>query len=1333
MSFNIAGKPELPVFDNPGTGVIQTGFTMRRVVTAAGRSFLAEKNLPIQPATAYRFRKCYSAYDILLYKLDWQIFAKQEKAPKHRYGEEHIQYEIPQKYFSPYSALRQKLIDPIINAELSNKVDSLKDHELPTLLLVLPSLKQPQYPNKSAIEDCLKYPDDNFQFRFMFTDKRQTSEVLTAENYDINSLQGYYFQNNSLQLPPKPNFTNEYNYVCLHDFSSFNIEFEEGWRPLRFGERNLIPVMTPNIQWKKVYPRENCDLRAVRPLLENFDYNQLHELFKYSEGEDFGHFYIKAHNSFSIMERPDYPVTQALYCLDLPTILNDSLPEGFSISGVSAQDSNSYREMPGSFGVTRRFAMLGEDFDIIDGGEKYHQDLAYERQILGHEKHLKISKKYRALHLVLKLNINKPEFAIKQEKYTIRYIRPTQTDLEYSYPKHLNIIHAPIQFNHQSPKSFNSEINNSELQIQIKFKQRKSQFQNKCPSHSKYTRRLMNRILCAAAFKASRKYRFTPGVYSLPYIDKNLKYVCNSNHIIDYKAPKTVNYREKSEIRRMVAARLGFNDIEFSDKFKAISAPDATKYVCETLLKLNKNHLRVLRIIKGRMTKIDRTYHSAYVNPAKRITPFKQPQSILKGSNSIRALQLNDALYRNINYSSIKFALTYSLSSCSYGEALPKEITPGFALPMNICGIPDNIILSQKDIVPPPGWNKLTKEFNCRMRLGPHPFGFPEFFFAPPVFAKLVTNGKYNIKGLTAEKSYREYDFILTKDKLYLPELSMKAPRRLLHSELTAKNSPKEFYIVDIEEPPIQQDQPKHIDSFVQSWITEGKWKCTTFFGFDMLHTLRTKKVKIKTRKFSNDAIDIAEEFLSNIKYKGMPHVTRFLLKNRRFEAYSNQGAIIQPDLMYKGISYFDSTCAQLPDKTYFANRESFSPLKEEKTWTLPQYFPDTYPSGELPPAYSARFRNFRFPYVPETSFENTDKPGFITDEDFENNCSCHFQEEFRVSVFEFGTAELCNIYSSKYDANYISQCVSQNSFGFETQQILNSLERIFIEPAPQGKLFLKKSELPKSYQHLISPRFFKAKEYHSYKYMMRDQSRTAFRFTPLPDHIDTAYSFYGLKDNSPSELEAANYHWIILLRHSSSLTGKFDFTFEENTLQAAQITPVNEFCICKETAIEPNSKSRRFLNDPAKPSFKQTTEFDGICKLIELDDELVNDSRKPVVTKLEMEALRNAKHIDYAPITDLSFAGNTIKASKQKVLEPKYNVIKKSKGHATIATFDLKKADEHFTYKNKGNLKTDYRPLYLPDFMDMDEESLRREKLSLCDSSEEQASACSENLLTQE
>lgn len=1303
MSFNKAGKPELPVFDNPAMGVIQTGFTMRRVVTAAGRSFLAEKNLPIQPATDYRFRKCYSAYDVLLYKLDWHIFSKKEKPPKHRYGEEYIKYEIPKKYFFPYPALRQKLIDPIINAEQPNVISSIKDLEEQTLLLALPNSKQPQYPNRTIIENSVAYPDDNFQFRFMFSDKRQTAEVLEAREYNINNQIGVYFQNNALQAPPKPIFTNEYNYVCLHDFTSFNIEFEEGWRPLRFGQRDLTAVMTPNIEWAKVYPRENCDLKPFKQQIENFEHKGTNETFKYIEGEEFGHFYIKAQNSFSIMERPEYAASQALYSLDLPSLLNDHRPLGFNATDLSLHNIDTYKEMPGSFGVTKHFALVSKEFEIIDGSEKYQQDLAYTRQILGHEKHLKTSKKYRAPHLSLKLSLKKPTFAIKPEKQTIRYVRIISANLCYSYPKHLDIFYAPVRFDHQSPKVFDSRINSCKLQIQTKFKQRRSQFQNKCPNHSKYTRKLLHRILCAAAFKACRKYRYSLNTYSLPKIDKVLTYAFNTNRIIDYKAPKTISYWEKPDIRRLVSPRLGFTDIELSDKFKTIAIPYSGKFVSDNLMKLSKNHLRVLRIIKGRMTKIDRTYHSAYMNALKRVTAIKHPQQIIKGGNSLHALKLNDAIYNNFAYGPSKFTLKYNPTSCDYCDNLPKEVIPGFELHLDICGIPEGIILSQKDIVPPPGWNKQTKEFDCRMRLGPHPFGFPEFFFAPPVFIQLVTQSDYEIRSLTAEKSYREYDFILTKDKLYLPELSMKQPRRLLHSELTAKNSPKEFYIVDIEEPPLQQDQPKHIDSFEQSWLAEKKWKCSTFFGFDMLHTLRTRKVKIKTRKISNDAIDIAEDFLSNIKYKGMPNVTRFLLKNRRFEAKSGHGAIVQPIQMYYGNTDFASTCVNLPDKTYFTSREGFSPLKTEKTWTLPQYFPDTYPSGELPPTYSARFRNFRFPYVPETVVKNSSKEAFAQPDNYFDNCTCHFEEEFRASVFDFTSAEISSAYCTNYDADFVNQYTAQNSFGFETQQIMDSLSRFYIE-MPPDKLFLRKSELPKSYQHLISPRFFKARELHSYKYMLRDQSRAAFKFTQMPEHINASYSFYGLKDQSPSELEAANYHWIIMLRHGSHLNGDFGFTFEENTIQTAGIKPVNEFNLTKETPIEENLKAQRFLADPQKSEFKHTTEFNGIEKQIKQNDKLVNEYKKPVIAQLELDALRNSRHLDYLPIADLNFAGNAMAKAEQKMQEPKSNVIYIAKGNASIAAFELKEPKQRFSYREKGYLNMDYKPLYVPDFMDMNE-----------------------------
>ena len=1308
MAFFSDKETELPVFDTPPERGSNAGFTMHRVVTAAGRSFLTEKNLPVQPATDKLFKKCYSAKGLLLYKLELALFVKTSPKVFHRFEEENQEYEIPKKYFLPNKRLIYNSPPKTIIRECSFLISSVKS-------LLFNEINRERKPFKSftdfseiPLDNYIKYQNYEFRFDFKMDIKRISSAHIknTSKTDIINSR----VNPNLLSLSVKTcqqSFTSELFQTCLYDFSNYYEYLDDECHQLYYIKTYLKPFTFPVIQ-KSTNNNDYSKSPITDRIVSEFPYNSLKEKLDFFENDYFGPFYLVCKYKLPVLE-PDAKrgKAQSSYILDLPRALNVKDSSKFAFLPYS--EKSYFVNKRKAFSYNRMLCGFLPDSSLEIKEVIYNKSyVATANKILISftSKTIKTTKQYKQLRMALKLKIRKPGFQSKTElSRKIQVPRIIKQKLCYPNSRFIQASFLPFVIKSKNNQTLDTTIRNDLFTAFYKLKERALKFINKCPKHGLYTVRALRKILCSVSFRKSRKIKHDFKAFKEPHLNKLLCKDTKFHSILDLAIPAKVLYSDRIVSDTIRANKESFTEILTSSRMNRIERVKSVVGFFDARSKTGKNSLKALRIIKGKITRYEKHYHQAYINPLKRIKPVRQNFLPLTKGYSLLSNKVADEIYSKNNPCLDIFRIKFVLSECNYAEYLPKQITDAFTLSFKIKPVPIVTSLSQNRIIPPPGWSKKTKDFTCKLRLGPYPFGFPNFFYAPPVFVQLVSRKPYGIFALTAEKVIKEHEFILSKTRLYLPELSMKGPRRLLHSELTTKNQPKEYYETDIEEAAPKQNQPKAIPSFSQSWEKVPLWRCHTEMSFKMQKKPRGKRIRLDINSFSSISYGIEESFLNQLKYRGMPKVTGFLIRSKQFVLVSNQGSILLNPARQKDAYNFEEKIPEFPSKTIFSDKKYSTKIVEEKTYLLPQNFSSKFPLKKAIQKFVARFRDFRFPYVPETNYalQNTEKFDFT--EEYNSDCNCRFQDDFRVSQHDFEQAEIKSDFNKSF--HFINKTGNsfQKSFIVDPQKLISEFNPKYIKPV-FCKASLKKTEPPANYQHKIYQRFFKVNQRHSYKYMMRDKNRLAFSFSQITSHIDDSYSFFGLKDFCPNRLETTAYHWVILLR-ANKTAKKSDLFWCSEFIKTNTIISSYAFSLDFSYQEEAISKTEAKL---PKELIQPNYDFSLINVLCQNIDEVIayklgishinNNNPKDFTF---YDGIKATKKKDYKPIKDLSFKDN-ISCSKNLSIKETSNLLRKTaKGIIKIPPFVLIGAKSNFAYLRSPDKKIDYRPIYLPVFIELE------------------------------
>lgn len=1315
MSFNNPVKSKEPIFDTPPEEIFGTGFAYKRATTIVGRPVFSEKNIPIKPSTDWIFRKCYSLQERLLYKVVLKLSCEKEQTIQHLCKYKVTEYLSNSGYFLPNSKLRQKYFDPIINPEIPNEINILKEKNYEAPVSFIPKRLEPDYSKTVNLEPFYTCYKDDFIFNSLIYLHTHVEKAKIINKTALSPIRGELATRFNIAAKKSPSFIIDFTLLNLQYFTVFNSISKEIWQPIKHKEKSLDFALNLKLTQALSHKKESCHLISTSRCYNELVHSFIPTKEALSESESFAQFYITANQRFQALESFVVPVLKSEYYSSI-SIITKEKQKNFS-------GSNSATTFPEKFSTqkdnkqTKRIKQpwchLKNSFlNFVPSEPDSSKSKAIENNII------RRTRKTKQPRLALKLKLNKSNFIRNRFQWNLINTKSIPSKPAYTQPKKLNLDFEKITFVHKSPKSFSNQISPINLKIKTKFLFRTSRFFNKSPKHANYSYKQLHKILYQNSFKFDKKFRFAKSAYIQP----KLKYFSlksdQFSHLKSFSISKKINYSSKIASPNILSIRTMLTSVLVSDKFRSIGRTKNQPNNFNKKIRINPIHLKKLSSLITCFIMKDLKYHADYLKPQKRIFTNEIKLIIFKSGTRLKILKNNEPIYTKLSKATDNFISKVIKTDYSYAESLPNQITKSFELNLTIIGIKNIDCLVQKNIIPPPGWRKLYKKYVCKLRLGPYPFGFPQFTFSPPLFTPLTTRDIYNIKDYYVKNIYKETDFILTKARLYLPELSMKQPRRLLHNYLTAQNSPKEFYVIEFDETVPKQNQPKKIEKFNYSWSEEkcSSWKCGMDNRFSMFGKFRDKRILIDTQKLKKVKYVTVETKLGNINEATMPKIKGFLLKSRPFKAKRTEGLIIQSNLIndYKSLfGYLKCKIgiANLCSKNYICQMEPMRAI------LLHQSFTPSPNSIEFVYTYMARFRSFLFPYVPDSLYCLEKKERYAPIQDYGKNYICRFQEDFRLSQFDFETVEINSFYSNSFETN--QNVVKEKSFKplIDSKELLSNLKREYLILSAK-KLHLKNVETPEQYRHLISPRFFRAKEFYSYKYKMRGLGLVSLKYAPMPNFYKETYSYFSLKSKLPQRLDSASYHWVILLKKLSEsiLDQDFYYTFDEIKLLKGNLTPIHKSeSLVSEKYKESNSAPTKSLRIQSNLTFNEILGEKKEALISNFNEEIPLSSLSLKYNYLDIGIANKAKEA-FRNLKSLDFIIQRVNADKGKVIEFDKSISKKQKDNLSIKGRKSSKPEGEFKLIEKAKpRRSDFSSFFFPDFLDMPQASKSNKMTKLC------------------
>ena len=1296
MPLILPRKPELPVFDIPTANIYKTDFVDRRILTIVGRSVLSEKNQPIKPSTDFKFRKCYALRDEILFKLKRTPDDKNIVPISCRVIiDEQLDYSRPFSYYYNYRKLRQKSVYYPIDSKISNSFSPFLTYYKKQDSL-FPQEYQPSISETFNLKRELPYPKDPFRFAFQIIkpdliyndiiykepciiDKQQDSELETIllYNYDLG-------------------LTNDFSQICLYDFSQYYT-------------KNLDTMSFTGL-FADLKPFESNTDIIINKYSFDTDY-KLNKVFRYSNlfkyiwkkiyeevtvTEFFGKFYLTFNPKLSpFVEKLDIN-NRVLFSSEVSNILSDhSINQKFNTRVLNTKNPLDYKLFPQNTAKSLRNEPIAE-FKIDLKNEKFDA-YSLKKQILAGEKPLIVPIKYKSPRLAYKLRINKPKLAPKPFICKLKEANGIKPIIDFPRTNRLIAKYSKVVFNHKSRKEFSTILNKNSLAIEPNYKLRRSSFFNKSPKHALYSYKRIHNILSSST--SNKKLKFLFKAFILPKLSIKSQTSQNPSYIYNNFGISKLAYISKKADNKINLERKAINNIVFSEKSKISSLNSSYIDKITQSMRIGINHLRKLKLLILNIFRKKLAYQITFLVPQKKIFPYRFKQPLKHNIFCLTVLKKPDELYTQSVRKTDIFAFLNKFRPYNFSNYLPKQIVNQFKLKFNIIDAQTEQTLVQKDIIPPPGWKKEIKTFNCRLKLGPYPFGFPDFAFNPPYFYQLTTRDKYSIKDTNIDYIYKESLFILTKDKLYVHDLSMKKPKRILHTDITPKNSPKEYY-ASKNDKNLKQDQPIKINTFSYSWQKEKPIKEVTegLSLFFIYQRVRNRKYLFKKLKTGESKYLIKDNYLTGTLNTIMPQINRFLIKKSAYKLAKAEGSIVQNGFTNYWNSKIPFSLKKETNPTFVAKNLGCH-IARQKDWTLPQFFPDTYPAKETEVLYTARFRSFRFPYIPEMSFVHEKAVLFAKEPDDTALYSCKFQEDFRVSQFDFGLTDIQSIYTNRFVSDNLTRILSLNYINVSSKTVYNKIQNQYIHPTlPKPKLV--KSEIPNYFKHLITPKFFNALGNLTYKFKRRGLIINSLKY--IQNFGIAKESYYIKQDKLPDSFDSASFHWIILLRKKKDILTNLQYTAEEQIAHKEDFQAVYNFASLKNKIYVDETYPAPTIPEFNRETLNKAVHFDKIPLSESFVGELAFNAEEydknlilftvPIVQKDNMQEKAEYK---YKLIDKEKYKGEL------KETENYIKAFEKSK--LPLSAFIFAREKESFKQTTTARpRKINYRPVYIPDFMDI-------------------------------
>lgn len=964
MSFIYSEQKKSQVFDITTGRIVVTGFANRRLLTIAGKPLLGEKNLPVKPSQKQLFKKCYESDETYLYRykryIDPCIAQHLDSKLKH----EKQDFSAPLKVYLPSARIRIPGTYQLTCVPGLDKICKDKS-ELEGLSFTFDIFGQ-RFNHKSEINPVKSYDFFELEEDFSFKDKQQKliGEILGKEFSEINiySERKLRFDHKFVNLISYE-ATEDLSYLLFSDLTKFTSAHRD--KMLLTGLNPRLPVSEPQrliVGWQK-YREENCQLIGIKHYPNTISTELIIPKVKHDFVFDlFACFYIKTDR---LVYNPRFSFSQTLPAEFNEAVISSSIrhrkQKSFDKRTLNTQIKESYSERKKSVN-SLPFPESVQCFEIKDANDsfKYFKKNRTEIQVK--------CKKHQP-HFATGLRLENLSFNIS-EKIFKNLLQPKKCfKVDERLPRLLKAKVPELRFIHEKPITFDYNFNRDFLLTNALFLFRKTRFFNKCPNHAKYCHRLLKNIEKEILGKTLYKFRFNENSFILSSYEPDVKWISKIQHEFQPFFPTTIPNRTKFENTRINSLKQNFSDIELFNSQCNLKLVLDYSDIDTKVIKPSPAKLRKLRKLLLSMPVKDRAYRQAKLVATKRLLTKRKAINIYKSPTEINTSKDKAWISLKSDTKTYRFKSRIALTFEKIKQRLPKQITDYFSLNIEIPSMIPEKKLKPVPIIPPPAWEKIFLNPLWLTNIEPHPFGFPEYTDKIKKYHLDVVRKNLSLPDKTPKAIRKLAEYISSKSRLYLPALSMKNPRRMLHSKITPQNSPKEFYISYFQETPLKTSQAKNIATFKQRWQIEednGFWNLLCNDKYKMFEKTKGKVhcFSIKKAQKENNEFRLLLDIQNSLTMK---KTTSFKPRNKNFKLKAQ--FISLP--LYEQITSFVEKLEEhvaIKEKSSYISRIGGCSMQDSRIKALPCYLTVTTTAKDNKPIYETRFRSFHFPYRPEFS-----------------------------------------------------------------------------------------------------------------------------------------------------------------------------------------------------------------------------------------------------------------------------------------------------------------------------------------------------------------------------
>lgn len=1130
MTLKQPARQSSPVFDVPPAPSGNRNFLTRRLISLAGKPLLAEKHLPIQPSTSEFSRKCYSANAADLYKFTIASSRKYLLKSGFRCSED----ELPgyaghpgQIFAAPVPVcIRQSMsfppwfnsssltcpgahVSPSAGVNTRTAFSFYQHHASDSWLSPLPAcriLSRPApvsliFPAEAKLHRLL-IPETCAQLEY----SRSTEVTGTmrkaakpgrflVENTSLATISGFIiaapafkgccFDNNPLPIPP-------------HDLSISNIRTEPDYsltsssRTPRFRVR-LRPGMA------LFAPGNDIDGNFI---LESNSRLQLVVSGRLQRADKKAAPVFTAGKNGSEFRPPQPPLVRWQ--------VEALKPSMSAAAGIRLRQREAL-ELAAHPGLLEKSSKTAPD--RLNGSI---------RPAIARDK------------MRLRLKLHRQPFSFIEPVMKPAAVRAAVSVEHISRP-FIEISYRPVSGATFHKPDFKQAWNPEKLICDQNFVQKRSRFLIKSAAHARYTLKRLRSLLYLETFNRLRKIRIADNSLRLSLKLPVRKLPATFPHTRALRGRRSESFSNREQHLILLVSRVEFEDICLPMQKRRVQslAGFFTGNLHPEMLKRRRKSMRMLRF---KLQAIDDGFRQKPARALRRLfTGQLQFDLTLQKERIVRVPALESPGIR-LREKPLQISGQLRLKKIQLLQHLPDQLQFKLPLPHMLAGVAAPNSLPQKNFIIPAAWSKTAKAFKCRLRLLPHPFGFPEFTQLPPQFSCLAGEMRFKVANARAERADLPGHFILRREKVYLPPISMKNPRRLLYTSINQANSPREFYIARGNAPCLQIDRPTAISAFSYPWLhPSAKTRLLIEQSVRQRSAARQRTASLQTRKLPEDKPAYFNLPATSSSFT-MPQIKRLLLRARRFgiaRLKPEQSLNALPSSV--GPSFKHRSPALL--RNVFRKYELDFGLYKIKDSFFVQEFPTGTPGPVCSQAsFRARFRVLRFPYRPDFVAAYPSSEDFSAVEQLVEIQNDEFADEIRASEFVFQMPEVGGLLPDSCQTRF--KTVEKAPITFTATKA-----------APQGMTFAyrrspfmpKVTCAPQDLYHFINPdTFFRFAEKTGMRlrkavrnYSFRHPAGTGTLQPP-----QARFTGYGLNDTPVAALSMDSLHWIIMLRSYISLTG---------------------------------------------------------------------------------------------------------------------------------------------------------------------------------------------------